>query len=81
MILGWRLQIPQYVFSYSQKTNNVIRDLFPVQANIDVRQIADIDAEFLIDNVNTMDKKTLENVSKSAEIQFKFVDQFFKNNS
>lgn len=76
MILGWKLQIPQYVFVYSKKTKNVIDDLFPAQASVDITKIDDIGAETLIKGVNTIDKKLLNTAEENARKQFKFLESF-----
>lgn len=79
MILGWKLQIPQYVFMYSKKTENVIKDLFPLQSRIDVQHIDTITVDSLVTNANTMDKDVLAITEKNAMKQFELVDDYLKS--
>ncbi|UJL23456.1 polysaccharide pyruvyl transferase family protein [Lactiplantibacillus plantarum] len=79
MILGWLLGKPQLVIKYSEKTTNVIEDLFSKQFSVEAKNLKSISSVTLIKRMNTMDDVTLINTKDKANGQFKQLAQFLKS--
>jgi len=79
MVLGWMLNKPQLVVKYSDKTNNVINDLFPGQFSIDTGKLDLISSFDLRKKMNTMSNKSLIETEKNASRQFHQLKLFLQN--
>ena len=77
MILGWVYGIKQQVLSYSDKTENVIRDLFPQQYHYVIG--SGDEYSFDIDKMNTV--QPIEELSTKAQEQFYYLDRYLYKDS
>lgn len=77
MILGWLFGKPLFVFSYSDKTSEVIDEFFPNQSLIDLRNIEDENFDFNF-CFSTIGKHEIEGMRKSAGYQFNYLDKICK---
>lgn len=78
MILGWLLQKPTFVVSYSNKTNDVINDLNPNQNYETVETIGDLNINSSnIDSLfSVIEDLRLSQIRKDSEEQFKHLKSF-----
>lgn len=74
MILGWLLRKPTFVFSYSNKTSEVISDCFPQQSFIDLRK--NFDVEFKDSYYfNQIEEWRLKKLVSDSRMQFAYLDK------
>ncbi|AVK62246.1 hypothetical protein C5Z25_10885 [Lactobacillus sp. CBA3605] len=76
MILGWLFGIKQWVLSYSDKTEQVVQDIFKEQYYTNLLILSNEKVEFDENKMNTIDDVTP--ISKIAEKQFYFLDRYMK---
>lgn len=76
MILGWVFGIKQHVFIYSDKTKNVIKDIFPAQYATDID--SNEPYKLSVDKMNTIEE--YDKIHREAEQQFYYLDRFLRNN-
>lgn len=74
MILGWIFQKPTYVISYSSKTGNVIKDIFPEQNFIETSSISSETSAISLADFSIIPESVLAQARESAEKQFKYLD-------
>lgn len=75
MILGWVNQIPTFVISYSQKTDNAIKSCFPEQNYVEMKNICDISFNDLESRFSIINSVQLDYLRNSAEKQFELLDE------
>lgn len=83
MILGWLLKKPTFVISYSDKTINVIDDIYPEQSYIQIDKIPLKEKNIGEGNFTVITEEKLKNAINSSRKQFQFLDEILleqKNN-
>jgi len=81
MILGWLFHKPQLVVTYSNKTKNVIDDLYPEQFFVTTKTLKSVSGADMVKKMNTMDTARLEEIQKNANGQFAQLKAFLQSNS
>ncbi|SYW15660.1 polysaccharide pyruvyl transferase family protein [Oenococcus oeni] len=78
MILGWIFQIPTFVISYSRKTTDVIKDVWPEQNYVDIEHVDDVTYQ-TVEDLNFLPSPILTDVKSRSKFQFQYFDKFLEN--
>lgn len=78
MILGWIFQIPTFVISYSRKTTDVIKDIWPEQNYVDIDHVDSVTYQD-VEDLNFIPSPILADVKSRSKLQFQYFDKFLEN--
>ena len=76
MILGWLYQIPTFAICYDTKMSNVIKNFFPDQESLSIKELNS--TNFIPPKFSVIKDKELKKLKKSSRKQFSYLDDLIE---